>query len=268
MKTIGFIGCGNMGRAMVEGIMKANLVDGDHMIVSNQHPEKLQELSSTYDDFYISDNISVAQNSDILVLAVKPYMYKEIIEETRDVMKKDAIVIAIAAGIGIEDLYHMYGREIKAVKAMPNTPAMVQEAMSALAFGEHLDEDDKEEVRAIFESFGKCLEVKESMMDAVTVVSGSAPAYMFMILEALGDGAVMEGMPRKDAYIFAAQTMLGSAKMLLETGMHPGELKDMVCSPAGTTIEAVSKLEECGLRSALLEGMHACAQKSRKMSGK
>lgn len=268
MKTIGFIGCGNMGRAMVEGIMKANLVDGDHMIVSNQHPEKLQELSSTYDDFYISDNVSVAHNSDILFLAVKPYMYKDIIEETRDVMKKDAIVVAIAAGIGIEDLYQMYGREIKAVKAMPNTPAMVGEAMSALAFGEHLDEDDKEEIMNIFESFGKCLEVKERMMDAVTVVSGSSPAYLFMILEAMADGAVMEGMPRKDAYIFAAQAMLGSAKMLLETGKHPGELKDMVCSPGGTTIEAVAKLEACGLRSALLEGMRACAEKSRKMSGK
>lgn len=268
MKTIGFIGCGNMGRAMVEGIMKANLVDGDHMIVSNQHPEKLQELSSTYDDFYISDNEGVAQNSDILFLAVKPYMYKDVIEETRDKIKDNAIIVAIAAGISIHDLYNMFGREVKAVKAMPNTPAMVGEAMSALAFGELMDEDDKEDVMNIFESFGRCLEVKESMMDAVTVVSGSSPAYLFMILEAMADGAVMEGMPRKDAYIFAAQAMLGSAKMLLETGKHPGELKDMVCSPGGTTIEAVAKLEACGLRSALLEGMHACAEKSRKMSGK
>lgn len=265
MKTIGFIGCGNMGKAMVEGIMKASLVDGDHMIVSNAHPERLQELSSKYDDFYISDNCSVAKNSDLLILAVKPYMYKQIIEEIIDVRKKDGVVIAIAAGICLQDLYDMFQAPIKAVKAMPNTPAMVGEAMSAVAFGDHLSEDEKEDVMNIFNSFGRCIEVQESMMEAVTVVSGSSPAYLFMILEAMADGAVMEGMPRKDAYIFAAQAMLGSAKMVLETGKHPGELKDMVCSPGGTTIAAVAKLEACGLRSALLEGMCACANKSRSM---
>lgn len=268
MKTIGFIGCGNMGKAMVEGIMKAKLVDGDHMIVSNTHPEKLQELSSKYDDFYISDNISVAQNSDILFLAIKPYMYKDVIEEIKAYIKKDSIVVGIAAGISIHDLYHMFSREIKAVKAMPNTPAMVQEGMSALAFGEHMDADDKEEIFAIFESFGKYVEVKENMMDAVTIVSGSSPAYLFMIMEAMADGAVLEGMPRQDAYTFAAQAMLGSAKMVLETGKHPGELKDMVCSPAGTTIEAVAVLEERGLRSAIIEAMRVCAKKSKEMSKK
>lgn len=266
MKTIGFIGCGNMGKAMVEGIMKAKLVDGDHMIVSNQHPEKLQTLSSRYDDFYISDNVSVAKNCDVLILAVKPFMYKAVIEETRSYIKEDAIIIAIAAGISIDDLYVMYGRKIKAVKAIPNTPAMVGEAMSALAFGEMMEDEDKEDVINIFESFGTCLEVKENMMEAVTVVSGASPAYFFMILEAMADGAVREGMPRKDAYIFAAHAMLGSAKMVLETGKHPAELKDMVCSPAGTTIEAVAVLEEKGVRSAIIEAMRACANKSRKMS--
>lgn len=265
MKTIGFIGCGNMGKAMVLGIMKASLVDGDHMIVSNQHPEKLQELSSMY-DFYISDNMSVAANSDVLVLAVKPYMYKAVIDEIKDILKKDAIVVAIAAGISIQDLYDMFGRVIKAVKAMPNTPAMVGEAMSAVAYGELVDQDDKEEIVSIFESFGKCVEVKENMMDAVTVISGSSPAYLFMIMEAMADGAVLEGMPRKDAYTFAAQAMLGSAQMVLETGKHPGELKDMVCSPGGTTIEAVAMLEKYGVRSAIIEAMRACADKSRKMS--
>lgn len=266
-KTIGFIGCGNMGKAMVEGIMKAKLVDGDHMIVSNLHPEKLQDLSNLY-DFYISDNERVAKHADILFLAVKPYMYNDVITEIRDIVKDDVIVVAIAAGITIQDLYDMFQVEIKAVKAMPNTPAMVGEAMSALAFGELMDEEDREEIATIFESFGKCAEVKESMMDAVTVVSGSSPAYLFMIMEAMADAAVLEGMPRSDAYTFAAQAMLGSAKMLLETKKHPGELKDMVCSPGGTTIEAVKVLEARGLRSAIMEGMHACAEKSRKMSKK
>ena len=264
MKTIGFIGCGNMGKAMVEGIMRSQLVNGDHMIVSNLHPEKLEALSSTY-DFYISDNETVAKHADILVLAVKPYLYASIIEDIRTVIKDDCIVVAIAAGIELQDIYTMFKRKVKAVKAMPNTPAVVLEAMTAIAFGEMLSEDDREDIIDVFESFGKCVEVKESMMEAVTAVSGSSPAYLFMVLEAMADGAVLEGMPRKEAYTFAAQAMLGSAKMVLETGKHPGELKDMVCSPAGTTIEAVKVLEESGLRAAIMKGMHACAEKSRDM---
>ena len=231
MKTIGFIGCGNMGKAMVEGIMQSQLVNGEHMIVSNLHPEKLEALSSMY-DFYISDNETVARHADILVLAVKPYLYATIIDEIKDVIKEDCIVVAIAAGIELADLYAMFKRKVKAVKAMPNTPAVVSEAMSALAFGEMLNQEDREDIIDVFESFGKCVEVKESMMEAVTAVSGSAPAYMFMILEAMGDAAVLEGMPRKDAYIFAAQAMLGSAKMVLETNKHPALLKDAVCSTA------------------------------------
>lgn len=266
-KTIGFIGCGNMGKAMVEGIMKAKLVDGDHMIVANAHPEKLQDLSSLY-DFYIGDNVQVAMNADILIFAIKPYMYKTIIDEVKEVIKEDAIVVDIAAGIEIKDMYEMLGRKMKVVKAMPNTPALVQEAMSALAFGEYMEDEDRELITEIFESFGRTCEVKESLMDAVTAVSGSAPAYVFVFMEALADGAVLEGMPRADAYQFAAQAVLGSAKMLLETGKHPGELKDMVCSPAGTTIEAVKKLEETGLRNSVMQAMKACADKSRSMTKK
>lgn len=267
MKTIGFIGCGNMGKAMVEGIMKADLVDGAHMIVSNRHPEKLKELSEVY-DCYISDNESVAKNSDIIFLAVKPYMYQGVIDSIKDLVKKDVLIVNIAAGISNQDIQEMFARPIKTVKAMPNTPAMVQSAMSALAFGTYCEEEDKDDIREIFTSFGQCREVEEHLMDAVTVVSGSSPAYLFMILEAMADGAVMQGMPRKDAYVFAAQAMLGSAKMVLETGLHPGALKDMVCSPAGTTIEAVAKLEELGLRAAIIEGMRACADKSKAMSKK
>lgn len=264
MKTIGFIGCGNMGRAMVEGIMKAELVSGDHMILSNQHPEKLTELSECY-DCYISDNESVAKHSDIIVLAVKPYMYQGVIEEIRTMVKESVILINIAPGISNEDMEAMFQKPIKTVHAMPNTPAMVGEGMSALVFNERCTKDDHDDVKALFESFGSCREIDEHMMDAVIGVSGSSPAYLFMILEAMADGAVRLGMPRKDAYAFAAQAMIGSATMLAQTGMHPGELKDMVCSPAGTTIEAVAMLEEKGLRSAIIEAMHVCAQRSRDM---
>lgn len=266
-KTIGFIGCGNMGKAMVEGIMKAKLIKGEQMIVSNAHPEKLQDLSNLY-DFYIGDNESVACNADILFLAVKPYMYKEVIDEIREVVKEDVIIVDIAAGIELKDIYAMFHKPLKAVKAMPNTPALVGEAMSALAFGELLEAEEREAIIEIFESFGRCCEVKETLMGAVTAVSGSSPAYIFMVIEAMADGAVLAGMPRKDAYFFAAQAVLGSAKMVLETGKHPGELKDMVCSPGGTTIEAVAKLEEYGLRNALLQGMKACIEKNQAMTRK
>lgn len=267
MKTIGFIGCGNMGKAMLEGIMKAGLSDGEHTIVSNRHPEKLKTLARTY-DFGIADNETTARNADILFLAVKPYMYASVIEEIRDALKPDVILICIAAGITIEDMYDMLQGKRKVVKAMPNTPAQVQEAMSAICFGELLTLREQEEITDIFKSFGECVEVKESQMDIVTAISGSSPAYFFMMLEAMGDAGVKGGLPREDAYVFAAQSMLGSAKMYLETRMHPGALKDMVTSPGGTTIEAVAALEKAGLRAALISAMDACETKSRNMTKK
>ena len=264
MKTIGFIGCGNMGKAMVEGIMKAQYVDGEHMIVSNLHPEKLQKLSERY-DFYISDNESVARNSDILFLAVKPYMFQKVIDEIKDFIKEDVIIISIAAGITMDELESMFESPCKIVRAMPNTPAMVQEAMSAVVFNHLLSNQEKEEITAIFECFGECLEVKEELMSGVIAISGSSPAYFFMMIEAMADEAVLEGMTRDDAYHFAAQAMLGSAKLVLESKMHPAQLKDMVTSPRGTTIEAVLKLEEYGFRNAIMQAMKACADKNRRM---
>lgn len=266
-KTIGMIGCGNMGRAMIEGMIKANIIDGDQLFVSNAHPEKLQAFSAKY-DFYISDNETVAQQADILFLAVKPYLYAAIIDEIKEYVKSDVIVVNIAAGIDISDIYAMFGRTLKTVRAMPNTPAQVQEAMSALAFGETITEEERQLIIELFSSFGQVRVVEERQMDAVIAVSGSSPAYIFMIIEAMADGAVALGMARNDAYIFAAQAVFGSAKMVLETGMHPGELKDMVCSPGGTTIEAVKTLEAHGLRFAMMDAMMNCAKRNVDMKTK
>lgn len=263
-KTIGFIGCGNMGKAMVEGIMKAQLVPQDQLIVSNLHPEKLQDLGSRY-DFYISDNETVARHADILFMAVKPHLYASILNDIKALIKPDVILIDIAPGITIQDMIDMVGFECKVVKAMPNTPALVSEGMSAISFGEGFSKEDQEEIMEIFESFGKASIVEERLMDAVAALSGSSPAYVFLIIEAMADGAVRHGMPRQSAYEFAAQTLIGSAKLVLETGKHPGECKDMVCSPGGTTIEAIAKLEEKGLRSAIIEAMDACVKKSKNM---
>ena len=267
MKNIGFIGCGNMGSAMLEGIMQAGVADGSHIYVANQHPEKLANLERRY-GIIIANNETVARNSDVLFLAVKPYMYAPIIEKIRDVIQPSCIVVCIAAGITIENMYEMLGGTYKVVKAMPNTPSLVQEAMTAICFGDTLTLKEQEEMTAIFESFGECREVSESMMDVVTAISGSAPAYFFMMLEAMGDAGVKGGMSRDDAYFFAAQTMLGSAKMYLETRKHPGALKDMVTSPGGTTIEAVATLERRRFRASIIEAMDACLIKSEKMSQK
>ena len=165
----------------------------------------------------------------------------------------------------MEAAERQFGKEVKIVRVMPNTPALVGEGMSGLCCNEYVTEEEFDLVHKIFESFGKAEKITENLMDAVVGVSGSGPAYVYMFIEAMADAAVAQGLPRKQAYKFAAKAVMGSAKMVLETGKHPGELKDMVCSPAGTTIEAVKVLEAAGFRSALMEAMEVCAEKSRNM---
>ena len=174
-------------------------------------------------------------------------------------------MVTIAPGKTLEWLKGQFGKEVKLVRTMPNTPAMVGEGMTAACPNELVTEEEKAYVLHILEAFGKVEIVPERLMDAVVSVSGSSPAYVFMLLEAMADAAVAAGMPRQQAYKFAAQAVYGSAKMVLDTGRHPGELKDMVCSPAGTTIEAVRVLEKNGFRSAVMEAMKACAEVSGKM---
>lgn len=265
-KKIGFIGCGNMGSAMIGGIVAAGLLPADHITASARSAETLAKISEKYGINTSLDNKAVAADSDILFLAVKPYLYETIIREIRDCIKEDAIIVAIAAGQTIERMESLFGRQVKLVRTMPNTPAMVLEAMSAITPNENMTEEETSEIVTIFESFGKAELVPESLMDAVTGVSGSSPAYVYLFIEAMADAAVKDGMPRAQAYKFAAQSVLGAAKMVLETGKHPGELKDAVCSPGGTTIEAVAKLEAGGLRSTVMAAQNACTEKSRQMS--
>lgn len=172
----------------------------------------------------------------------------------------------IAAGQTIEQNEKRFGRSMKMAKAMPNTPVLVSEGMTAVSINQLITEEEKTEIKAIFESFGKVEFVDEKLMDVVSAVSGSSPAYAYMFIEALADGAVLHGLPRQQAYVFASQAVLGAAKMVLETGVHPGELKDHVCSPGGSTIEAVASLEESGLRSAVINAVNASVNKSIIMS--
>jgi len=262
---IGFIGLGNMASAMIGGIINAGLARSQDIYGSAHTKATLDKKTEEFGIVGCTDNAKVVNESDIIILAVKPQMYEEVIKTVAEFITSEKIVVSIAPGKTLEWLASMMPQGTKIVRCMPNTPALVGEGCTGVCRNLHVNTEDFEKVMSILQSFGKAFEVKESMMDAVVAVSGSSPAYIFMLIEAMADGAVISGLTRKEAYQFAAQSVLGAAKMVLETGMHPGELKDMVCSPAGTTIEAVRILEERGFRSAVIAAEKACADKSRGM---
>ena len=266
--NIGFIGCGNMAQAMIGGIINAKYVLSENIIASNPTNGKLQLVKDKDNILTTLHNTEVAKFSDIIVLSVKPNKYESVINEIKDCIKPTAVIVAIAAGISTSFMEKAFGKIVKLARAMPNTPALVGEGMSALSFNAHVSLEEKLEVIKIFESFGKVETLEESLMDAVPAISGSSPAYVFMFIEALADGAVLSGIPRDKAYKMAAQSVLGAAKMVLETGKHPGELKDNVCSPGGTTIEAVYTLENNNFRGTIISAMESCTAKAKKMSQK
>lgn len=266
-KNIGFIGCGNMGKAMAGGILSSGLVKKEQVMASCRSVFSAEKTAEELGITVTTENRQVAEFADYLFLAVKPNMFAEVIPQIRDLLKRDAVVISVAAGQTMASIEELFQRtDLKLVRAMPNTPARVGEAMSALCVNKQVQGTELEEVRALFESFGEAEVVSESLMDAVIGVSGSSPAYVYMFIEAMADAAVADGMPRKQAYKFAAQAVKGAAQMVLKTGQHPGELKDAVCSPGGTTIEAVAALEEAGLRRSVIAAQRACVNKSKEMN--
>ena len=264
-KKMGFIGCGNMGSAMVSGLIKSGFIKAQDIIVSTQTQQSEKKLRDEMKVTTTLDNVEVVKQSDVIVLAVKPNMYKEVIDEIKSSLTRDKLIITIAAGITIENIEYWIGEGFKVIRTMPNTPALVGEAMSAVCPNFRVSEEELNYVIKMFESFGKCVQLKEKDFHGFISLCGSSPAYVFMFIEAMADGAVKLGIPRAKAYIMASQSLLGSAKMVLETGKHPGELKDMVCSPSGTTIDAVVELEKLGFRSSVIEAMDKCAEKSKSM---
>ncbi|MBC1424189.1 pyrroline-5-carboxylate reductase [Listeria seeligeri] len=266
MKKIGFIGAGNMGTAMIRGLAKTDYINRKDLFVCGRKIEKLQPLETEFQGIQLTTSIEeLAEQADIIILSVKPYTIPEVLTSIKNKLSKDKIIISVAAGVTIQDLENLTTKETKIVRVMPNTPALVGEAMSSITPNGSVTAEETEIITTIFASFGKAEVVPENLMDAVVGVSGSSPAYVYMFIEALADGAVLNGLPRDKAYKFAAQAVLGAAKMVLETGEHPGKLKDMVTSPGGTTIEAVKSLEDSGFRSAVINAVQAAAVKNSNM---
>ncbi len=262
---VGFIGLGNMASAMIGGIIAKGIRRSEDIVGTDCLAAGRDRAQEIYQILVTETNIETVQQADILFLCVKPQFYEEVIKEIRNEIRPDQIIVSIAPGKTIRLIEDLFERQIKLLRCMPNTPALVGEGCTGVCINEQVTQRELDEVMTILSSFGKASTVKEDLMDAVVGVSGSSPAYVFMFIEAMADAAVLAGMPRNMAYEFAAQSVYGSAKMMLETGKHPGVLKDMVCSPAGTTIEAVRILEEKGFRSAVMEAVLGCIDKSKKL---
>lgn len=262
---IGFIGLGNMAKAMIGGMLEKGIATKEDIIGSAKTQATRDAVSAKWGIETFADNRDVAKQADILILAVKPQFFAQVLPEIKIAVKEDALVISIAAGKSMGEIEKLLGTRTKLVRCMPNTPALVGAGCSAVCFNNEVTEEEKELCMKLIGSFGMAQEIPEKLMDAFAGVSGCSPAFVFMFMEALADGGVAAGLPRKQAYEFVAQAVMGSAKLMLESGKHPGELKDMVCSPAGTTIEGVRTLEERAFRGAVMDAVKATVDKSQKM---
>lgn len=264
-KKISFIGGGKMGEALIRGMLEAKIVGIDQITVSDVISERRDYLGKTYGIAVTNDNIKAVETGDIIILAVKPQVISKVLEEISQAVDKNKLLISIAAGIGIEILEAHLGEERRIIRVMPNTPAQVREGMTAISPNNHALPEDIETAKEIFGAVGKVVRMEEKLMDVVTALGGSGPAYVCLFVEALANGGVKMGLSAKDAYQIATQTVLGTAKMILETGKHPAQLKDEVTSPGGTTIEGLSVLESKGVRGALIKTVEAATKRSKKL---
>jgi len=264
-RKIGFIGCGNMGAALIRGIVGSKLVPAPDIHVFDVDRAKLAALQEETGIQVAKGNREVVENSDIIILAIKPNLLSTVLEPVKDAFGENKVLVSILAGIPIKSFKNIIGENARIIRTMPNTPALIGEGMTLLSSGDTVSEQETADVRSLFECVGKTEMLDEKLMNEVIALTSSSPAYVFMFIEAMADAAVLSGIPRALAYRLAAQAVQGSAKMVLETGKHPGELKDQVCSPGGTTIEAVYTLEKNGFRHGVMEAMNDCTRKAREM---
>ncbi|HCF56554.1 MAG TPA: pyrroline-5-carboxylate reductase [Myxococcales bacterium] len=261
-KKITFIGAGNMAEAMVRGLLHAGAAAAGDITASVRREEQIELFSKTFGVNTTANNLEAAQSADVIVLSIKPQAMSLVLDEIASAIGPGKLVISIAAGVPIAALERKLGRGAHIVRAMPNTPALVAAGATALACGEHATEADLQVARALFDSVGITVVVEESLLDAVTGLSGSGPAYVFLIIEALSDAGVKVGLPRHTAQKLAAQTVLGAAKLQIETRVHPGQLKDMVTSPGGTAIAGLHTLEAGGLRTTLINAVETATKRA------
>jgi len=262
---LGFIGTGNMGTAMIKSIVKSGMVSPEKIFLFDVDIEKQKALTNETGTKALFSSTELVEKSDIIILAVKPNIVKLALETCKSAFDSKKILVSVAVGVPIKFYKDILGNDIKIIRTMPNTPALVGEGMTLVSTDDSVAEDDIKKVISIFECLGKVDRLDEKLMSEVTALTGSSPAYVYMFIEAMADAAVLSGIPRNLAYKLAAQAVLGSAKMVLETGKHPGLLKDEVCSPAGTTIEAVRSLERDGFRSSVIEAMNECTKRAKEI---
>lgn len=260
-QRIGVIGGGNMASAIVKGLVSR--LSPNQITVSDRSTEKLQEISA-FGVNTTEDNRQVAQQSDVVILAVKPNIYPYVLEEIKEF--SDKLYLTIAPGLSLSYIKSFFEKPVRVIRTMPNMPAQVNKGMTVYTYDSSVSSEDADLGREILSCLGDCVYLDEKLLNAAVAVNGSAPAYVFMMIEAMADAAVLTGIPRDDAYLLAAKTIEGSAAMAAETKIHPATLKDMVCSPGGTTIEAVKVLEQMGFRAALMAAMKACSDKSEALS--
>jgi len=266
MYKLGFIGSGNMGSAILKGLLDENTIKPAECIVSDINEDQLDKLSKACPGIHTEiGNKKTASESEILILAVKPQVYPFVLDEIKDKIKTDTIIVTIAAGFKLEKTASFLPKGTKIIRTMPNTPALIRKGMTAICPNSFVSDEESQHIQALLSRIGETEILPESQFDAFTSLCGSSPAWVYVFIESLADGAVLEGIPRDKAYKMAAQAVLGSAAMIAETGRHPGELKDAVTSPGGTTIEALASLEKNGFRSALIEAVRVCTEKSRQL---
>jgi pyrroline-5-carboxylate reductase len=265
-KKIGMIGSGNMGTALIDGLIRSGAAQAENIICSDASERQLAGMDEKYKVTTTTDNIAVVKAADIIIYAIKPQIMAGVLKETADYLDMNKLVISIAAGVPLEAIESLLKKDLRLIRVMPNVAVAVREGATAIAAGAHASGDDVKLAQAIFDSVGKSIFLKENyLMDAITGLSGSGPAYIFMIVDALADAGVKVGLSRKDALFLASQTILGSAKLLLETNAHPGQLKDSVTSPGGTAIAGLHTLEKGGLRTTLINAVEAATQRSKEL---
>ncbi|HET9491819.1 MAG TPA: pyrroline-5-carboxylate reductase [Methylomirabilota bacterium] len=264
-QKVGFVGSGNMGEALIRGLVAANVVPAEAVWASDVRGERLAELGAKYGIRQASDNSELVRQVDVVILAVKPQIMAAVLREIAPALTRRKLVISLAAGVSTARIRSALGREVRLIRVMPNTPALVLEGATAIARADGLEPDDLDTASEIFSAVGRVVVLEEELMDAVTGLSGSGPAYVALVLESLADGGVKMGLDRITAMTLATQTVLGAAKLILETGMHPGALKDMVSSPGGTSIAGIAALEEGGIRTTFIKAVERATQRSREL---